>query len=96
MRSFLMLPMQRVTRYPLLIDAILLWLHPDQHQHSVATRARTLANQVVSSCNEGARRMERTEQLLDIERRLVYKCADLKRVPLVSNGRYVVCETLTC
>jgi len=34
--------------------------------------------------------MERTEQLLDIERRLVYKCADLKRVPLVSNGRYVV------
>uniref|UniRef100_A0A1I8BRF6 DH domain-containing protein n=1 Tax=Meloidogyne hapla TaxID=6305 RepID=A0A1I8BRF6_MELHA len=34
-RSFLMLPMQRITRYPLLIDAILQWLHQDQHQHSV-------------------------------------------------------------
>jgi hypothetical protein len=34
--------------------------------------------------------MERTEQLLDIESRLVYKCAELKRIALVSNGRYVV------
>ncbi|KAL7073989.1 hypothetical protein ACQ4LE_006793 [Meloidogyne hapla] len=89
-RSFLMLPMQRITRYPLLIDAILQWLHQDQHQHSLATRALTLANQAVHNCNEGARRMEHTEKMLDIESRLVYKCKDLKRIPLVTNGRYVV------
>ena len=34
--------------------------------------------QVVINCNEGARRMERTEQLLEIERRLVYKSSDLR------------------
>lgn len=33
---------------------------------------------VVRNCNEGARKMERTEQLLEIERRLLYKSADLK------------------
>uniref|UniRef100_A0A914QBY7 Uncharacterized protein n=1 Tax=Panagrolaimus davidi TaxID=227884 RepID=A0A914QBY7_9BILA len=55
-----------------------------------AARALLLANHVVHNCNEGARRMERTEQLLDIERRLIYKTADLKRIPLVTSGRYVV------
>uniref|UniRef100_A0A915MYU5 DH domain-containing protein n=1 Tax=Meloidogyne javanica TaxID=6303 RepID=A0A915MYU5_MELJA len=89
-RSFLMLPMQRITRYPLLIDAILQWLHQDQHQHSLATRALTLANQAVHNCNEGARRMEHTEKMLDIESRLIYKCKDLKRIALVTSGRYVV------
>lgn len=34
--------------------------------------------------------MERTEQLLELERRLVYKDGDLKRIPLVNNSRYLV------
>lgn len=90
MRSFLMLPMQRVTRYPLLVYAMLDRVEPGTHQHTTASRALHLANQVVRNCNEGARRMERTEQLLEIERRLVYKSADLKRIALVSSGRHVV------
>uniref|UniRef100_A0A7E4ZZV4 DH domain-containing protein n=1 Tax=Panagrellus redivivus TaxID=6233 RepID=A0A7E4ZZV4_PANRE len=90
MRSFLMLPMQRITRYPLLVYAILERVNPETVAHKNAAKALLLANQVVRNCNEGARRMERTEQLLDIDRRLVYKSADLKRVPLVTSGRYVV------
>ncbi|KAI1707214.1 rhoGEF domain-containing protein [Ditylenchus destructor] len=91
MRSFLMLPMQRITRYPLLVYAILdRQLDPTARQHTHAARALILANQVVRNCNEGARRMERTEQLLEIERRMIYKAADLKRIPLVTSGRYVV------
>uniref|UniRef100_A0A915E303 Ephexin-1 n=1 Tax=Ditylenchus dipsaci TaxID=166011 RepID=A0A915E303_9BILA len=93
MRSFLMLPMQRITRYPLLVYAILDRVErvdPTAHQHTLAARALILANQVVRNCNEGARRMERTEQLLEIERRMIYKSPDLKRIPLVSSGRYVV------
>lgn len=34
--------------------------------------------------------MERTEQLLEVDRRLVYKAVDLKRIALVTNGRYLV------
>ena len=60
MRSFLMLPMQRVTRYPLLIYAILDRIDPSSsvQQHTQATRALILANQLVTNCNEGARKME--------------------------------------
>ncbi|VDL80278.1 unnamed protein product [Nippostrongylus brasiliensis] len=77
MRSFLMLPMQRVTRYPLLVYAILDRLQRDQRK-------------VVGECNEGARRMERTEQLLEVDSRLVYKDPDLKKIALVSNCRFLV------
>ncbi|CAB3404205.1 unnamed protein product [Caenorhabditis bovis] len=90
MRSFLMLPMQRITRYPLLLYAILDRLDSSDERFKTATAALNASNRVVRECNEGARRMERTEQLLEIDRRLVYKDADLKRIPLVSNSRYLV------
>uniref|UniRef100_A0A915Q3B3 Uncharacterized protein n=1 Tax=Setaria digitata TaxID=48799 RepID=A0A915Q3B3_9BILA len=90
MRSFLMLPMQRVTRYPLLVIAILDYTQQDSTNYQTAQIALHLANYVVRCCNEGARHMERTEQLLEIERRLVYKSSDLRRIPLVSSGRYLV------
>uniref|UniRef100_A0A1I7XTH3 SH3 domain-containing protein n=1 Tax=Heterorhabditis bacteriophora TaxID=37862 RepID=A0A1I7XTH3_HETBA len=90
MRSFLMLPMQRVTRYPLLMYAIIDRLPIDSERYKVASRALNAANKVVRECNEGARRMERTEQLLEVDRRLVYKDPDLKRIPLVSNSRHLV------
>ncbi|CAJ0587068.1 unnamed protein product, partial [Mesorhabditis spiculigera] len=90
MRSFLMLPMQRITRYPLLIYAILERQPIGSEKHRNAAKALALANQVVSSCNEGARRMERTEQLLEVDRRLVYKDSELKRVALVSAHRHLV------
>ncbi|KAJ1354139.1 hypothetical protein KIN20_010973 [Parelaphostrongylus tenuis] len=90
MRSFLMLPMQRVTRYPLLVYAILDRLQREGNEYEVTTRALNAANKVVGECNEGARRMERTEQLLDIDSRLIYKDPDLKKIALVSNSRYLV------
>ncbi|KAK6026746.1 hypothetical protein OSTOST_07269, partial [Ostertagia ostertagi] len=72
MRSFLMLPMQRVTRYPLLVYAILDRLQRGCDEY-----------EVVGECNEGARRMERTEQLLEVDSRLIYKDPDLKKIALV-------------
>uniref|UniRef100_A0A0R3RHH5 DH domain-containing protein n=1 Tax=Elaeophora elaphi TaxID=1147741 RepID=A0A0R3RHH5_9BILA len=97
MRSFLMLPMQRITRYPLLMIAILEHTQQDATNYQTAQIALHLANHIVTCCNEGARHMERTEQLLEIERRLVYKSSDLRRIPLVSSGRYLVKRgSLTC
>ncbi|CAG9538273.1 unnamed protein product [Cercopithifilaria johnstoni] len=97
MRSFLMLPMQRVTRYPLLMIAILEHTQQDTTNYQTAQIALHMANHIVTCCNEGARHMERTEQLLEIERHLVYKSSDLRRIPLVSSGRYLVKRgSLTC
>jgi neuronal guanine nucleotide exchange factor len=85
-----MLPMQRATRYRLLLFAILDYAPANTAQVFTASRALNLANMLVQQCNEGARLLERTEQLLEIERRLVYKSADLKRIPLVQKTRHVV------
>ncbi|MEJ1277572.1 Rho guanine nucleotide exchange factor (GEF) 26 [Cricetulus griseus] len=62
MISFLILPMQRVTRLPLLMDLVRL-------------------------CNEGARKMERTEMMYTINSQLEFK---IKPFPLVSSSRWLV------
>lgn len=82
--------MQRATRYRLLLFAILDHVPNNTPQEFTASRALNLANLLVQNCNEGARLLERTEQLLEIERRLVYKNVELKRIALVRKDRYVV------
>ncbi|XP_066226008.1 rho guanine nucleotide exchange factor 26 isoform X2 [Saccopteryx leptura] len=62
MISFLILPMQRVTRLPLLMDLVRL-------------------------CNEGARKMERTEMMYTINSQLEFK---IKPFPLVSSSRWLL------
>uniref|UniRef100_A0A8C7GQF7 Rho guanine nucleotide exchange factor (GEF) 16 n=1 Tax=Oncorhynchus kisutch TaxID=8019 RepID=A0A8C7GQF7_ONCKI len=62
MISFLILPMQRVTRLPLLLD-------------------------LVNSCNNGARRMERTEQMYTIQKQMEF--GKIKPFPLVSSSRWL-------
>ncbi|KAL2804557.1 rho guanine nucleotide exchange factor 26 isoform 2, partial [Daubentonia madagascariensis] len=62
MISFLILPMQRVTRLPLLMDLVRL-------------------------CNEGARKMERTEMMYTINSQLEFK---IKPFPLVSSSRWLI------
>lgn len=69
---------QKSSRYPLLLYAILDRLPPESDKYATAAKALNSANKIVRECNEGARRMERTEQLLDIERRLVYKDPQLR------------------
>ena len=73
-----------------MLYAILDRLPPDSPRYETATKALNAANTVVRECNEGARRMERTEQLLELERRIIYKDPELKRIPLVNSSRYLV------
>ncbi|CAG9783397.1 unnamed protein product [Diatraea saccharalis] len=63
LHSFLMLPMQRVTRLPLLMDAVLRHLPPHDHEYSACARALATLNLFVSQCNEGARNTERVEEM---------------------------------
>ncbi|XP_071147231.1 uncharacterized protein [Mytilus edulis] len=87
MTSFLLLPMQRITRLPLLVDAICHRLSPGTERHKSASRALDALSRVVKKCNEGARRMQQTEQMCLVVQNLEFK---VKEIPLISASRYLV------
>ena len=87
LHSFLMLPMQRVTRLPLLTAAIL--SHCTDHhgddgdQDSLVFSEKTTyqeclraLNSLVTRCNEGARHRDRQDQLVKINNNLDFKYGD--------------------
>ncbi|XP_073944417.1 ephexin isoform X3 [Choristoneura fumiferana] len=63
LHSFLMLPMQRVTRLPLLLDAVLRHLAEGDAERDGCMLALATLNHFVSQCNEGARNTERVEEM---------------------------------
>lgn len=87
MISFLILPMQRVTRLPLLLDTICQKTPPDKAEHFAAVWALNAISKLVSSCNDGARRMERTEQMYTIQKQMDF--GKIKPFPLVSSSRWL-------
>ncbi|XP_058044498.1 rho guanine nucleotide exchange factor 26 isoform X2 [Ahaetulla prasina] len=87
MISFLILPMQRVTRLPLLMDTICQKTQKDSPKHEVCKRALKAVSKLVRLCNEGARKMERTEMMYTINSQLEFK---IKPFPLVSSSRWLV------
>ncbi|XP_055996098.1 serine-rich adhesin for platelets-like isoform X4 [Ostrea edulis] len=87
MISFLLLPMQRITRLPLLVDAICHRLDPDTPKHKSACKALDALNKVVKKCNDGAKRMQQTEQMCHLARNLEFR---VKEIPLISASRFLV------
>ncbi|KAJ8256829.1 hypothetical protein COCON_G00189810 [Conger conger] len=87
MISFLILPMQRVTRLPLLMDTICQKTPKDSAHYDACKKALQSVSKVVRHCNEGARRMERTEMMYTINSQLEFK---IKPFPLVSSSRWMV------
>ncbi|XP_064841432.1 rho guanine nucleotide exchange factor 26-like [Oncorhynchus masou masou] len=87
MISFLILPMQRVTRLPLLMDVICQKAPKDSAQYEICKKALQSVSKVVRQCNEGARTMERTEMMYTINSQLEFK---IKPFPLVSSSRWMV------
>ncbi|XP_048417737.2 rho guanine nucleotide exchange factor 16 [Stegostoma tigrinum] len=85
--SFLILPMQRVTRLPLLMDTICQKTNRFQVEYDAATRALKAISKLVKLCNEGARRMERTEQMCTIQTQLDF--GKIKAFPLISTSRWL-------
>ncbi|XP_034024156.1 rho guanine nucleotide exchange factor 26-like isoform X2 [Thalassophryne amazonica] len=87
MSSFLILPMQRITRLPLLMDTICQKTPKDSAKYEDCTKALQAVSKVVRKCNEGARTMERTEMMYTINSQLEFK---IKPFPLVSSSRWMV------
>ncbi|XP_050991050.1 rho guanine nucleotide exchange factor 26 isoform X1 [Labeo rohita] len=87
MISFLILPMQRVTRLPLLMDTIGQKTPKDSAPYEACKKALHVVSKLVRKCNEGARTMERTEMMYTINSQLEFK---IKPFPLVSSSRWMV------
>ncbi|XP_030278575.1 rho guanine nucleotide exchange factor 16 [Sparus aurata] len=87
MISFLILPMQRVTRLPLLLDTICQKTPDRTAEYFAAVWALHAISKLVTSCNDGARRMERTEQMYTIQKQMDF--GKIKPFPLVSSSRWL-------
>ncbi|XP_025906919.1 rho guanine nucleotide exchange factor 16 [Nothoprocta perdicaria] len=88
MISFLILPMQRVTRLPLLLDTLCQKTKACTAAYGAATRALKAISKLVKNCNEGARAMERTEQMYTLQKQLEF--GKMKPFPLVSASRWLL------
>ncbi|XP_010129443.1 PREDICTED: rho guanine nucleotide exchange factor 16 [Buceros rhinoceros silvestris] len=88
MISFLILPMQRVTRLPLLLDTVCQKTKACTAAYGAATRALKAISKLVKNCNEGAHAMERTEQMYTLQKQLEF--GKKKPFPLISASRWLL------
>ncbi|CAK8698671.1 unnamed protein product [Clavelina lepadiformis] len=88
LHSFLLLPMQRITRLPLLIDTIRQRCDVTMPQYDVASRALRETTNLVKICNERAKSLERTEHMIQLQQQLEFKSS--RSFPLVSAQRYLL------
>ncbi|XP_012920607.1 rho guanine nucleotide exchange factor 16 [Heterocephalus glaber] len=88
MISFLILPMQRVTRLPLLTDTLCLKSQGHPERYKAASHALKAISKLVRQCNEGAHTMERTEQMYMLQTQLDF--SKVKSFPLISASRWLL------
>ncbi|KAG8445414.1 hypothetical protein GDO86_010264 [Hymenochirus boettgeri] len=85
--SFLILPFQRITRLKLLVQNILTKVEEGSEREGSALQAHRELEKLVRACNDGVRKMSRTEQLISIEKTLEFK---IKSVPIISHSRWLL------
>jgi hypothetical protein len=83
--SYLILPVQRITRFAILILAILERTPGDSPYRKLTEDTLKCAQNLVDRCNEGARSMEKTEQIIAISKQVRFE--KLKGLPLISPKR---------
>ncbi|XP_055909963.1 uncharacterized protein LOC129944511 [Eupeodes corollae] len=72
LHSFLMLPMQRITRLPLLIDAVFSKVQPDDDEYDNWKLTLAILNKIVAQCNEAANRCEQAYEIERISKQLEF------------------------
>ncbi|KAG4069581.1 hypothetical protein HA402_002644 [Bradysia odoriphaga] len=72
LHSFLMLPMQRITRLPLLVDAVLSKLKTDDDEFDSWKMTLAILNKIVSQCNEAANRCEQAYEMEILSRQIEF------------------------
>lgn len=79
---------QRITRYPLLIDAVCQLLPPESPLLESSRKALGFVNQLVRKCNEETKKVQRMQELIEIEKILHFR-SKIKSYPIVSGARYL-------
>ncbi|XP_046765333.1 rho guanine nucleotide exchange factor 5 isoform X3 [Gallus gallus] len=93
LKSFLILPFQRITRLKLLLQNILKRTRPGSEEEVQATQAYDALEKLIKDCNENVQRMRSTEELIYLSQKIEFEC---KIFPLVSQSRRLVkCGELT-
>lgn len=84
---FLLEPMQRLTRYPLLIGNILKYTDPDHNDRPALARALEVAEQILGGVNESVRSHQDLEKLLKLSDALVFPGVKGARLDLAAPTR---------
>ncbi|XP_030119561.4 rho guanine nucleotide exchange factor 5 [Taeniopygia guttata] len=93
LKSFLILPFQRITRLKLLLQNILKRTQPKSEEEVQATQAYDALEKLIKDCNENVQRMKSTEELIYLSQKIEFEC---KIFPLISQSRRLVkCGELT-
>ncbi|XP_045713513.1 rho guanine nucleotide exchange factor 5 [Phyllostomus hastatus] len=87
LKSFLILPFQRITRLKLLLQNILKRTQPGSSEEAEATKAHHALEELIRDCNSNVQRMRHTEELIYLSQRIEFEC---KIFPLISQSRWLV------
>ncbi|XP_057588720.1 rho guanine nucleotide exchange factor 5 [Hippopotamus amphibius kiboko] len=87
LKSFLILPFQRITRLKLLLQNILKRSQPGSSEEAEATKAHHALEKLIRDCNNNVQRMRRTEELIYLSQKIEFEC---KIFPLISQSRWLV------
>ncbi|KRX45264.1 Rho guanine nucleotide exchange factor 16 [Trichinella murrelli] len=94
--SFLLQPLQRVTRYPLLIRAIRSQLNANDKRIASVECALSIAQRVVSLCNESRRHFQGIEELFELHSKLIYNHQSPKQFPVITRKRRLIMKGSFC
>ncbi|XP_016043306.1 rho guanine nucleotide exchange factor 5 isoform X2 [Erinaceus europaeus] len=87
LKSFLILPFQRITRLKLLLQNILKRTQPGSSEEAEATKAHHALEELIRDCNSSVQKMHRTEELIHLSQKIEFEC---KIFPLISQSRWLV------
>ncbi|XP_061573037.1 trichohyalin isoform X2 [Cololabis saira] len=89
LRSFLVLPFQRITRIKLLVQNIVKKTTPSTAEGTQAVKALRLLEKLIQESNESISQMQSIESLVSLSAKVDYDC---KTLPLISQSRRLVRE----
>uniref|UniRef100_A0A903WR25 Guanine nucleotide exchange factor tim n=2 Tax=Anopheles darlingi TaxID=43151 RepID=A0A903WR25_ANODA len=83
--SFLMLPMQRITRMRLLLDAVLQRCRSDDDEFDSWEKTFVLINRILTRCNDAAHRSEQVYEMERLSRQIEFP-THIRPLPIVPCG----------
>ncbi|XP_073836910.1 ephexin isoform X2 [Musca autumnalis] len=86
LHSFLMLPMQRITRLPLLIDAVFSKCHPNDDEYENWKMCLAIMNKIVTQCNEAATKSDQAYEIEKISRQLEFNPSVIRPLAIAPAG----------